>query len=481
MTADAEPGDLVQGTLHMLILKTLTLEPLHGYGIGVRLEQISDRAFRVNAGSLFPGLRRLERDGLIRGEWRVTENNRRAKYYHLTPQGRARLRRETRQWEAQATAIARILAVTPEQLVMAAFHRFIGGLKGLMRSRRVEQELDDELRTYLESSVEARVRAGMTPEDARRAARVELGSIEAVKDQTRGVGWEATVEQAWRDVRYGARTLRRSPTFAAVVVLTLTLGIGANTAIFSAVNAIMLRTLPVAHPEELISLEALYPDGAEPFSYAAYRTIAADGAHLVDALAASTARRDTILVDGPPEPVDLKWVSGNYFTALGVSTSVGRPLLVSDDLQPPGRAVAVISDAFWARRFGHDPAAVGRTVRLRGTAFVDCRSHAPRVCRRDRRVRVSISGCHSRRSRMRLHGCGTDTARPGSAFSRVGALRSVSRRRAPGSSRCTNAFAAMWRRAPTALISGAVCSRAGSGCRRRAVESRGYATTSRHR
>ena len=116
MTADPQPGDLVQGTLHMLILKTLTLEPLHGYGIGVRLEQISARAFRVNAGSLFPGLRRLERDGLIRGEWRVTENNRRAKYYHLTPPGRARLRRETRQWEAQATAIARILAVTPEQL-----------------------------------------------------------------------------------------------------------------------------------------------------------------------------------------------------------------------------------------------------------------------------------------------------------------------------------------------------------------------------
>lgn len=109
MTANAEPGGLVQGTLHMLILKTLTLEPLHGYGIGIRLEQISDGGFRVNAGSLFPGLRRLERDGLIQGEWRVTENNRRAKYYHLTPQGRARLKRETRQWEAQTIAIARIL------------------------------------------------------------------------------------------------------------------------------------------------------------------------------------------------------------------------------------------------------------------------------------------------------------------------------------------------------------------------------------
>jgi PadR family transcriptional regulator PadR len=116
MASDAEPGGIVQGTLHMLILKTLTLEPLHGYGIGVRLEQISAGGFRVNAGSLFPALRRLERDGLIRGEWRVTENNRRAKYYHLTPQGRAQFKRETRQWEAQATAIARILAATPGEL-----------------------------------------------------------------------------------------------------------------------------------------------------------------------------------------------------------------------------------------------------------------------------------------------------------------------------------------------------------------------------
>jgi PadR family transcriptional regulator, regulatory protein PadR len=109
MAADVKPSGLVQGTLHMLILKTLALEPLHGYGIGVRLEQISRGAFQVNAGSLFPALRRLERDGLIKGDWRVTENNRRAKYYSLTPSGRAQLKRETRDWEAQTTAIARIL------------------------------------------------------------------------------------------------------------------------------------------------------------------------------------------------------------------------------------------------------------------------------------------------------------------------------------------------------------------------------------
>src|SRR5215475_12954709 len=87
---------IVQGTLDMLVLKTLALEPMHGYGIGVRLEQISRGSFQVNAGSLFPSLRRLERDGLIVGEWRPTENNRRAKYYDLTVRGRSTLRRETR-------------------------------------------------------------------------------------------------------------------------------------------------------------------------------------------------------------------------------------------------------------------------------------------------------------------------------------------------------------------------------------------------
>src|SRR5262245_56888773 len=105
----SDATDLVQGTLHILILRTLALEPMHGYGIGVRLEQISRGVFQVNAGSLFPALRRLERDGLIAGEWRATENNRRAKYYALTPGGRARLNRETHDWAVQTQAITRIL------------------------------------------------------------------------------------------------------------------------------------------------------------------------------------------------------------------------------------------------------------------------------------------------------------------------------------------------------------------------------------
>jgi PadR family transcriptional regulator PadR len=110
------PSDLVQGTLHMLILKTLALEPMHGYGIGVRLDQISKGVFQVNAGSLFPALRRLERDGLIKGDWKVTENNRRAKYYALTLEGRAKLKRETRDWEVQTTAITRILRASLGEL-----------------------------------------------------------------------------------------------------------------------------------------------------------------------------------------------------------------------------------------------------------------------------------------------------------------------------------------------------------------------------
>jgi transcriptional regulator len=104
-----KPSDLVQGTLDMLILKTLALEPMHGYGIAVRLEQMSHGVFRVNAGSLFVAIQRLTRAGLIKGEWKATENSRRAKYYALTKQGAKRLNNETQQWGRQVAAIAKIL------------------------------------------------------------------------------------------------------------------------------------------------------------------------------------------------------------------------------------------------------------------------------------------------------------------------------------------------------------------------------------
>ena len=112
MAAAPKPGSVVQGTLDMLILKTLALQPMHGYGIGLRIEQISKGVFQVNPGSLFPALRRLERQGWIRGDWRATENNRRAKYYILTDAGRKKLKTEAREWQNQIAAIARILEAT---------------------------------------------------------------------------------------------------------------------------------------------------------------------------------------------------------------------------------------------------------------------------------------------------------------------------------------------------------------------------------
>ena len=105
-------SDLVQGTLDMLVLKTLSLEPMHGYGIAQRVEQMSRGVFRVNAGSLFVSVQRLQRAGLILGEWKATENGRRAKYYALTERGRRRLQEETREWDRLVTAIARILAAS---------------------------------------------------------------------------------------------------------------------------------------------------------------------------------------------------------------------------------------------------------------------------------------------------------------------------------------------------------------------------------
>lgn len=101
--------DLLQGTLDMLILKILALGPMHGYGVAVRIEQVSKEVLRVNQGSLYPALRRLERRGWIDAEWGDSENNRRARYYHLTKEGRKRLQQETREWERLAQAVARIL------------------------------------------------------------------------------------------------------------------------------------------------------------------------------------------------------------------------------------------------------------------------------------------------------------------------------------------------------------------------------------
>ena len=128
---------------------------------------------------------------------------------------------------------------------MPIWSKLSGGLRALLDRRRAEQEMDEELGAFLHASAERKMQSGMSAAEAERAARVEMGSIASVKEEIRGAGWESAVEALWTDVRYSVRILAKAPLFASVVVLTLALGIGANTAIFSLMNSLLLKTLPL--------------------------------------------------------------------------------------------------------------------------------------------------------------------------------------------------------------------------------------------
>src|SRR5262245_42142842 len=177
-------SDLLQGTLDLLILKTLALEPMHGWGITQRIQQISSGALVVNQGSLYPALLRLEQQGWIDSEWSVTENNRQAKYYKLTRAGRKQLADETENWRRLATAIEQILQASGREersMLGKLFHRLRMGL----RRRNVEREMDAEMRFHLEMETEENIRRGMSEEEARRVALRSFGGVERTKEEYR--------------------------------------------------------------------------------------------------------------------------------------------------------------------------------------------------------------------------------------------------------------------------------------------------------
>jgi predicted permease len=236
------------------------------------------------------------------------------------------------------------------------------------RRKPAEASLDQELRYHLERLVRDSIAAGIAPEEARRRARLEFGGVEQIKEECRDVRgrW---LEDFRTDVRYAARTLRRSPGFLAASVLSLALGIGANTAIFSLINAVMLRTLPVTEPGRLVQITRLTPKGKPGvISYVLFQYFR-DNLKSVSDSAAELSSKPAILMDGAEEIVDAELVSGTHYSVAGIGPAAGRLLEPADDTLAPISRAAVIGYRYWQRRFGLDPAAIGKTFTLQDKVF----------------------------------------------------------------------------------------------------------------
>ena len=262
---------------------------------------------------------------------------------------------------------------------MGLIGNITAGMRALFGNARVEREMDEELRSFLDASAEDKLRSGMTQEEAARAARVEIGSANAVKHHIRSAVWETVVENLWQDLRYSIRVLARSPGFTLVAIVSLALGIGANTAIFSLMDVVMLRTLPVGEPGQLVlfgegraggSTDSLPNESWTLFSYPFYRSFSQKNEVFSGVTAMNSiefATHGTIAGAGR-EMMHASLVSGTYFSLLGVSPDRGRMLTEADDQTPGSGTVAVASYSWW-QRHGNDPAVVGKTVAIEGTDY----------------------------------------------------------------------------------------------------------------
>jgi predicted permease len=251
--------------------------------------------------------------------------------------------------------------------VFQMLNDFLSRLRCLLRRKRVEAELDEELQSHLEHEAEKYVKSGLSPEEARRRARIALGGVDQVKEECREARGLSLVESAARDVSYTVRTLRRRPIFAVVAVLTLALGIGANTAMFSVMDVMLLRALPVKNPQELVEFVRWHPDGSmmTNLPYAVFEHLR-ENTSVLSGIFAFTADTRVLRGGGASERFTLHEVSGGFFSTLGVNPLLGRAIDPNDVGPNAQGQVAVLSYPFWSRRFGRDPAVVGATVYLNG-------------------------------------------------------------------------------------------------------------------
>ncbi len=235
--------------------------------------------------------------------------------------------------------------------------------------RKQNAELDEEIRAHLEAAVRERIARGESRAQAEAAARREFGNVALVKDVTRDAwGW-TSLDQFAQDVRYGLRQLRRNPGFTMVAVLTLALGIGANTAIFSTVNAVMFRPLPVQSPSEIVSFRNAADTGMfDAFSYPNYRDVR-DRNHVFSDLIAYTFAPVAMSYEGGNERVWCYMVSGNYFPGLGLRAHLGRLITPDDDQLPGAHPVAVLGYDSWQKRFGGRPDVVGKEFVVNGRSY----------------------------------------------------------------------------------------------------------------
>jgi putative ABC transport system permease protein len=250
---------------------------------------------------------------------------------------------------------------------------WLARLFGMVNRKRREREFAEELESHLALHIEDNLRAGMSPEEARRRALIKLGGVTLTKELRREQGGAPMIETLLQDLRFGLRMLRKNPGFSLIVTLTLALGIGANTAIFSVVNALLLRPLPYRAPERLVKVFNSQPDPAKEWmrsnwAYPRFE-ILRDQSQSFAAVAGFTQQPYNLTGSDEPERLQVEMVSASYFPLLGVEAVVGRAFTADEDRAPGTNLVALLSFSLWQRRFGGDMQVIGKTLELEKHRF----------------------------------------------------------------------------------------------------------------